>query len=94
MEPGCQWRNGLAEAAVKLVKTTLELTIASQQTLNFIELDTLFSSVANTVNQRPIGVKSFTEDDLVAITQNDLLLGRTRNSFPGVTYDENETLTK
>ena len=94
VEPGCQWRNGLAEAAVKLVKTTLELTIASQQMLNFTELDTLFSSVANTVNQRPIGVKSFTEDDLVAITPNDLLLGRTRNSVPGVTYDENETLTK
>ena len=27
--PGCQWRNGLAEAAIKLLKYTLDLTLAS-----------------------------------------------------------------
>ena len=43
VEPGCQWRNGLAESAVKLIKSTLALTLASQRTLNFAELDTLFS---------------------------------------------------
>ena len=32
--PGCQWRNGQAEAAVKLVKSMLELTLASQTVLN------------------------------------------------------------
>ena len=94
MEPGCQWRNGLAEAAVKLVKSTLDLTLASQSTLNFAELDTLFSSVSNIVNQRPIAVRSFTEDDLHAITPNDLLLQRTKNTVPGVTYGENDNLTK
>ena len=76
MEPGCQWRNGLAEAAVKLVKTTLELTIASQTSLTYAEMDTLFSQDADIVNRRPIAVKNFTEDDLQAITPNDLLLGR------------------
>ena len=91
---GCQWRNGLAEAAVKLVKTTLEHTIASQKTLNYAELDTLFASIANTVNQRPVGAKNFTNDDFDVITPNDLLLGRSRNSVPGVKYCEGEALTR
>ena len=60
---------------MKLVKSTLYLTLASQKALNYAELDTLFSSVSNIVNQRPIGVKHFTEEDYVAITPNDLLLG-------------------
>ena len=94
VQPGCQWRNGLAEAAVKLVKSTLYLTLASQKALNYAELDTLFSSVSNIVNQRPIGVKHFTEEDYVAITPNDLLLGRSRNTIPGIQYLKDETLTK
>ena len=94
MEPGCQWRNGIAESAVKLLKSTLALTLASQTTLNFTELDTLFSSVANTVNQRPIGVKSFVEDDFEAITPNDLLLQRSKNVVPGVQFEEGETFTR
>ena len=84
VEPGCQWQNGLDEAAVKLVKSTLFLTLSSQKTLNYAELDTLFSSVSNIVNQRPVSVKIFTEEDFVAITPNDLLFGRGKNSVPGI----------
>ena len=73
--PGCQWRNGLAESAIKLVKSTLALTLASQSTLNYAELYILFSRVANIVNNRPIAVRNFTEGDIHAITPNDLLLG-------------------
>ena len=94
VEPGCQWRNGLAESAVKLVKSTLKLTISSQSTLNYAELDTLFSSVANIVNQRPIAVRDFTEDDLHAITPNDLLLQRTKNTVPGFQYSTGESVTR
>jgi len=94
VEPGCQWRNGLAEGAVKVLKNTLSLTIASQRTLNYAELDTLFASVANTVNQRPIAARTFTDDDFEAITPNDLLLQRSRNVVPGVHYEENESLTR
>jgi len=94
VEPGCQWRNGLAESAVKLVKSTLALTLASQSTLNYAELDTLFSSVANIVNQRPIAVRSFTEEDCHAITPNDLLLQRTKNTIPGVVYGTDDSITK
>ena len=91
VEPGCK---GLAEAAVKLVKSTLALTFASQTTLNYAELDTLFSRVAIIVNNRPIAVRNFTEEDLHAITPNDLLLGRTRNSVPGARYGNNDCLTR
>ena len=94
VEPGCQWRNGLAEAAVKLVKSTLALTMASQSTLNYAELDTLFSSVANIVNQRPIAIRSFTEEDIHAITPNDLLLQRSKNTVPGVVYGTDDSITK
>jgi hypothetical protein len=94
VEPGCQWRNGLAESAVKLVKSTLSLTLASQSSLNFAELDTLFSSVANIVNQRPIAIKSFTEEDAHAITPNDLLLQRSKNTVPGVVYGTDDSLTR
>ena len=94
VEAGCQWRNGLAEAAVKLVKSKLEMTLASHTALTYAELDTLFSSIANVVNQRPISVRSFTEEDLIAITPNDLLLGRTRNTVPGVSYGTDDNVTK
>ena len=77
VEAGCQWRNGLAEAAVKLLKSTLDLTIASQTNLNYAELDTLFSRVADIVNCRPVAARSFTEEDFHAISPNDLLLQRT-----------------
>ena len=94
VEPGCQWRNGLAEAAVKLVKSTLELTLASHTTLTYAELDTVFASVSNIVNQRPIAVRSYTEEDLHAITPNDLLLGRSKNTVPGVMYNTGDSVTK
>ena len=94
VEAGCQWRNGLAESAVKLVKSTLDLTIASQKNLNYTELDTLFSSVANIVNNRPIAAKSITEDDFYAITPNDLLLQRGGNRPLEIDYVEEESVTK
>ena len=94
VEAGCQWRNGLAESAVKLVKSTLMLTLASQTTLNYAEIDTMFSCVANTVNWRPIGVKSFTDEDLEALTPNDLLLQRARNDISEVEFDTSDNLTK
>ena len=70
------------------------MALASQRTLNYAELDLLFSSVSNIVNQRPIGVKHFTEDDFEAITPNDLLLQRSKNTVPGVHYAQEENLTK
>ena len=59
--PGCLWRNNLAEAAVRLLKSMSDLSLASQSTLTFAEMDTHFSRVADLVNQRPIVIKSFVE---------------------------------
>ena len=50
--------------------------------LNYAELGTLLAKVANVINDRPIGVKGLTEDELVPITVNQLLLGRTSSSPP------------
>ena len=78
VEAGCQWRNGLVERQVQSLKKTLTKSVEFSSNLNFAELDSLFSSVANIVNSRPLAVESFGQDNLRCITPNDLLLGRTR----------------
>ena len=45
---------------------------------------------ASVVNDRPIGVKSLTEDELVPLTVNQLLLGRTSSVEPEQTVVETE----
>ena len=50
--------------------------------------------MANIVNQRPIAIRSFTDEDCHAITPNDLLLQRTKNTIPGVVYGSDDSLTK
>ena len=77
---GCQFRNGLAEAHVRATKWTVAHMLAStvngdKPVLNYAELGTLLAKVANVINNRPIGVKGLTEDELVPITVNQLLLG-------------------
>lgn len=76
MPPSCQWRNGLSENLVKILKQTLALTL-DKNTLNYAELQTLLVSCANTMNDRPIGVRFLNEEDYVPVTVNQLLLGRT-----------------
>ena len=46
-------------------------------TLNFKEWTLLLHRVANISNERPLGVKSLTEDIIQPITPNQLLIGRT-----------------
>ena len=84
---GCQFQNGLAEARVHAIKRTISHMLAStvngkKPTLNYAELATLLAKAANIVNDRPIGVKNITEDELVPLTVNQLLLGRTSSSPP------------
>jgi hypothetical protein len=59
VQSGCQWRNGLVERQVALIKKTLSFVLNTNHTLNFAELDTLFSSAANIINQRPLAVRNF-----------------------------------
>ena len=73
--PGSQWRNGLAESRVKAAKHTLS-TVMQETALTYAEMVNLLYRVANIINDRPLGVKTLTNDDLVPLTANHLLLGR------------------
>ena len=81
------------ERQVASLKKTLKNTLEVAQHLNFAELDTMFSSAANIVNQRPLSVQNFGQDDLRSISPNDLLLAR--NKVPvkcGDIYGENDNI--
>ena len=72
---------------MRTIKCTISHMLTStvngeKPTLNYAELGTLLAKAANIVNDRPIGVKSLTEDELVPLTVNQLLLGRTSSSPP------------
>ena len=72
---------GLAESRVKAVKTTLShmlnsTLIGTKPTLSYAELCTTLARAASIINDRPIGVRSLTEDEIVPLTVNQLLLGR------------------
>ena len=87
MEAGCQWRNGLAEVRVKATKKTLRQMLTTsvvrgRPTLTYAELQVLLAKVANVVNDHPIRVDQLTEDELVPLTVNQLLLGRTSSALP------------
>ena len=56
--------------------------ITEKPTLNYAELQALLSKAATVVNDRPIGIRSLTEDELVPLTVNQLLLGRTSTVEP------------
>ena len=79
--PGAQHRNGLAEQRVRAMKDALDLLVPSGvNNLNFAEFSTLLRRCANLINDRPIGVrhhKPGTEGELMPLTPNHLLLGRT-----------------
>ena len=83
--PGTQWRNR-AEAAVKVMKRTMDLTLNSQDKLNFAELETLLMSIANIMNERPLAVRTYDENNFQPLTVNQLLLGRTTTNISTADY--------
>ena len=83
--PGTQWRNR-AEAAVKVMKSTLNITINSQEKLNFSELESVLMSAANVMNERPLTVRVFDEYTFHPITVNQILLGRTSSTISSQDY--------
>ena len=50
-----QWQNGLAEQAVRALKDTLR-QVTTGSSLNFAELFCLLQKIANTINDRPLGL--------------------------------------
>ena len=78
---GSQHRNGLSEAQVKVLKKSLHLAISPGTILKYSELVTLLAKIAHSVNSRPLGLSSTSQDSqqedfLQPITPNQLLLGR------------------
>ena len=79
--PHSQWRSGLAEQRVRAVKECLDLLMVSgANSLNYAEFLSLLRRCANIINDRPLGVRHHStgvEDEILPITPNLLLLGRT-----------------
>ena len=66
---------------MKAVKTTLghmmnSTLIGTKSTLSYTELCTTLARAASIINDRPIGVRSLSEEEIVPLTVNQLLLGR------------------
>ena len=79
---GCQWQNGLAESRIKIFKQTLKRCVVgtingNKSLLSYGEMQVLLAEMMDKMNNRPIGLKQLTEELLVPLTPNCLLLGRT-----------------
>ena len=81
----CQWQNGLAESRIKIFKQTFNRTVTStlngnKSYLSYGDMQSLLATIMNKMNDRPIGLKSLTEDTIIPLTPNCLLLGRTSSA--------------
>ena len=75
------WQKG--ETLDHLLTNTL---IQDKPTLGYADLQVLLQQAANIMNDRPVGLHELTEDELIPLTVNQLLLGRNSNQ-PSI-YDE------
>ena len=80
---------------VQVTKKTLahvlaKTLIAEKPTMNYAELQTILAEVANVTNDCPIGIRNLTEEDLMPITPNHLLLGQV--STHNLTFNEQGNL--
>ena len=72
----CPWRNGQAERAIGLVKSSLKAQVERSELLDYGELETALIKVAALVNERPLAVRIYADSDYYPISPADLLLGR------------------
>ena len=93
---GCQWRNGLSEAMVKITKKCLEVAIPEGAKISYGELITLLAQVSYTINCRPVGIfgGSDLNDEMQPITPNQLLIGRSDFDVKPPEYDVDIALPK
>ena len=92
---GSQHRNGLPEATVKVLKKSLAHALHPGVVLAYDELVTLLSRISYSINQRPLGLantsqSSQQEDNMVPLTPNMMLLGRSSNESPPLDYTEDD----
>ena len=95
---GSQHRNGLSEAQVKILKRSLHLALPPGTVLKYSELITLLAKIAHSVNSRPLGIGSISQDSqqedyLCPITPNHLLLGKSDDTALPLDYDDDDRLT-
>ena len=80
--PDSPWRQGKAERRIGIVKKLLYHSVGDSR-LTPLELQTALFSIANICNERPLGLSKPREDgSYMLITPNQLLMGRSLNSFP------------
>lgn len=89
--PAAPHHNGVTESLVKSVKAGIKKAIGDQ-ILKPFELLTVFTEVANIVNERPIGRIPNDPDDGSYICPNDLLLGRASSHIPQGPFNEGSNL--
>ena len=87
--------NGLPEATVKVLKRTLKLSLHPGVELSYPELVTLLANISYTVNSRPLGLANVSQssqqdDNMLPLTPNMLLLGRSSNISPPMEYSADE----
>ena len=89
------WYNGSTEALVKTVKRCLNAVIkTTDHAFTFSEYLTIFYEVAELVNERPIGRKPSSPEELAYLCPNDLLLGRSTSAIPQGPFDDNASTSK
>ena len=95
-EIGCQWRNGLSEAMVKLTKKCLKKAVPSDAKITYGEYVTLLAHITYTINCRPIGVFGSQDlhEEIQPLTPNQLLLGRSDMDTKAPEYDLDISLPK
>ena len=95
-EIGCQWRNGLSEAMVKITKKCLKTAVPDDTKITYGEFVTLLAQVSYTINTRPIGVFGGNDqnDEIQPITPNQLLIGRSSFDTKAPEYDLDNALPK
>ena len=88
---GSQHRNGISEAMVKVMKKSLHLALQPGEILTYAEIVTLFAKVSYSINSRPLALQDTSsncqqEDDMMPITPNQLLLGRSNIEVPAMSF--------
>ena len=95
---GSQHRNGLPESLVKVLKESLHHAFTPGTVLRYSELVTLLAKISHSINTRPLGLSSTSQDSqqedfLSPVTPNQLLLGHTDDDAPPLEYDDSDKLT-
>ena len=90
---GAQHRNGISEAMVKVMKKSLHLALQPGEILTYAEIVTLFAKISYSVNSRPLALQdtspnSQQDEDMMPLTPNQLLLGRSNIEVPSMSYNE------